>query len=79
MHWNPSEALTDGTDLLTPEDIADGFTSNKEKLMWNIRNHIAANLNPEITATITFSAAIKAAILADQETMDAFPASWTIA
>ena len=78
--WNPTTALeNDSTSLLSDEDIAAGFTSNLEKLLWNIRNHIAANLNPEITASITFSAAVYAAIIADQDTVDAFPASWTIA
>ena len=78
--WSPTNALmSDSTSLLTDEDIAAGFTSKLEKLLYNIREHIAANLNPEITATITFSAAVYAAINADQDTVDSFPASWTIA
>lgn len=79
-YWNPTVALeSDNLSLLTDADIEAGFTSNREKLLWNIRNHIAADLNPEVTATITFSAAVYAAIIADQDTVDAFPASWTIA
>jgi hypothetical protein len=80
--WKPTEALRANLNtLLTPEDIAAGFTNNREKLLYNIRGHIAANLQ-EITAgySIKFSAEIKAAILADQETADAFTSrGWTIA
>lgn len=82
--WSPTLAL-DSTvsSLLTPEDISAGFTSNLEKLLYNIREHIAANL-PDRTGlssfTVTFSAAVKAAILADQATADAFTnKGWTIA
>lgn len=80
--WSPTNALlSNSQSLLTPEDIAAGFTSNLEKLLYNIREHMAANL-PTITAgySITFSAAVKAAILADQPTADAFTnKGWTIA
>lgn len=75
--WNPIDALlSDSTTLI---DEGEPFNSNLEKLLYNIREHIAANLNPNITATIIFSAEIKSAILASEETMNAFPASWTIA
>lgn len=78
--WNPTNALdANSQTLLTPEDIAAGFTSNLEKLLYNIREHIAANL-PVAPNTITFSADVKAAILADQPTADAFTnKNWTIA
>lgn len=78
--WSPTNALkANSQTLLTPEDIAAGFTSNLEKLLYNIREHIAANL-PVAPNTITFSAAVKAAILADQPTADAFTnKNWTIA
>ena len=69
--WNPTNALLPNSQtLLTPEDIAAGFTSNLEKLLYNIREHIAANL-PDMTGqsapTLTMSAAIKAAIKEDTE------------
>ena len=78
--WSPTNALdANSQTLLTPEDIAEGFTSNLEKLLYNIREHIAANL-PVAPNTITFSAEVKAAILADQPTADAFTnKNWTIA
>lgn len=82
--WSPTNALNAGSQsLLTPEDIAAGFTSNLEKLLYNIREHIAANLSDRTglsSLTITFSAALKAAILADQPTADAFTnKNWIIA
>lgn len=75
--WSPVNALL--PDSTTLVDAGEEFESNLEKLLYNIREHIAANLNPNITATIIFSAEIKSAILASEETMNAFPASWTIA
>lgn len=79
--WNPSNALLDNSDsLLTDEDRTAGFSNNKQKLLWNIRNHIAANLRTDVgNKTITFQANVKAAILADADTLAAFPANWTIA
>lgn len=78
--WSPTEALLPNSQtLLTQEDIAAGFTSNLEKLLYNIREHMAASM-PIAPFTITFSAEVKAAILADQETADAFTnKGWTIA
>lgn len=78
--WSPTNALNASSQtLLTPEDIAAGFTSNLQKLLYNIREHIAANL-PVANNTVTFSSAVKAAILADQTTADAFTnKGWTIA
>lgn len=78
--WNPTNALLSNSQtLLTTEDIAAGFTNNLEKLLYNIREHIAAYL-PVATNTITFSAAVKAAILADQPTANAFTnKNWIIA
>ena len=79
-YWSPTNALLeDSQSLLTEEDVTSGFTSNRQKLLYNIREHIAANL-PVASYTIKFSAEIKAAILADQETADAFTnRGWTIA
>ena len=82
--WSPTEALLDNSiSLLTQEDLDAGFTSNLQKLLYNIREHIAANLPDRTDLTsfsITFSAAVKAAIQADQETSDAFTnKNWTIA
>lgn len=76
-NWNPTNALQADSSSLVYE--GEPFANNLEKLLYNIREHIAANLNPNITATITFSAEVKAAILASEETMEAFPKSWTIA
>jgi hypothetical protein len=76
-NWNPTNALQVDSSSLVYE--GEPFANNLEKLLYNIREHIAANLNPNITATITFSAEVKAAILASEETMEAFPKSWTIA
>lgn len=78
--WLPTYALQSNSQtLLTQEDLDNGFTSNLEKLLYNIREHIAANL-PVAPNTITFSAAVKAAVLADQATADAFTnKNWTIA
>lgn len=82
--WNPTNALNASSQsLLTPDDIAAGFTSNLEKLLYNIREHIAANLSDRTglsSLSISFSAAVKAAILADQPTADAFTnKNWIIA
>lgn len=82
--WSPTNALSAmDTNLLTPEDIAAGFTNNLEKLLYNIREHIAANLPTRTSSTsltITFSAAVKAAIQADAATLAAFTNKyWNIA
>lgn len=82
--WNPTEALlSDSTSLLTPEDITAGFTSNLEKLLYNIREHIVANLQDRTgkeAYTMQLSTEVKAAILADQPTSDAFTnKNWIIA
>lgn len=75
--WSPANALLpNSTSLVNPGET---FSSNLEKLLYNIREHIAANL-PVAPNTINFSAAVKAAILADQPTADAFTnKNWTIA
>ena len=84
VSWDPTNALSSSTtSLLTDTDIAAGFTSNLEKLLYNIREHIAALL-PDRTGdtayTIQFSANVKAAILADAATLTAFTnKNWTIA
>ena len=80
--WNPTNALlSDSSSLLTTEDIAAGFTSNLEKLLYNIREHIAANLPSRVGQspfTITFSQTLRNAF--DQETEEAFAArGWSIA
>lgn len=79
--WSPTEALSSASASLVEE--GETFASNLEKLLYNIREHIAANLQDRTglsALTITFSAAVKAAILADQPTADAFTnKNWTIA
>ena len=62
-YWNPT---------LTDPDVLYTFLSN-------IRNHFAANLRSDVgNHTIRFHANVKAAIQASQETMDSFPANWTL-
>lgn len=78
--WSPTNALSSTSTSLVDE--GETFTSNLEKLLYNIREHIAANL-PDRTGlsalTITFSAAVKAAILADTDTANAFAdKNWTV-
>ena len=75
--WSAANAIkSDSTSLVKPGET---FSSNLEKLLYNIREHIAKNLSPQVTATITFSANVYNAIQADPTTVAAFPASWTIA
>ena len=79
--WSPTEALSSESSSLVGE--GETFANNLEKLLYNIREHIAANL-PDRTGlaslTITFSAAVKAAINADAATAEAFTnKNWTIA
>jgi len=80
VKWSPTNALLNSTNNLVPESVLTEHPSwkNLDYLLYNIRRHIAANLNSSVTATLTFSAAVGAAIDADQETKDSFPASWTI-
>lgn len=80
--WSPTNALLDNsTSLLTAEDIAAGFESNRQKLLYNIREHIVANLPDRIGLspyTLTFSRNLRNAF--DQATEDAFAAkNWDIA
>ena len=84
INWSPTDALDDQSNsLLTEEDITAGFTNNLQKLLYNIREHIAANLvdrTGQSSWTIGFSADVKAAIQADTTTSDAFTnKNWTIA
>ena len=78
--WNPINALSSiSTSLIKPGET---FASNLEKFLYNMRTYIAANL-PDRTGlsalTITFSAAVKAAILADTDTANAFAdKNWTV-
>lgn len=80
-NWSPTEALRSDVDTLVDE--GESFANNLEKLLYNIRTHIAANL-PDLTGhsslTITFGSAVKAAIQADTATSNAFTnKNWTIA
>lgn len=82
--WSPTNAMSANSQgLLTAEDIAAGFTSNLQEFLYNLREHFAANLadlTGQASKSITFSAAVKAAILADQPTSDAFTnKNWIIA
>lgn len=79
--WNPTNALSSSSSSLV--EPGETFANNLEKLLYNIREHIAANL-PDRTGfaalTITFHANVKAAIQADTTTANAFSnKNWTIA
>ena len=79
--WSPTEALR--SDVSTLVDEGETFSNNLEKLLYNIREHIAANL-PDRTGlsalTLTFSAAVKAAIQGDTATAQAFSnKNWNVA
>ena len=71
--WNPTESLlTSSTSLV---ENSEPFTSNREKLLYNIRTYIAARLKDMtgLTApTFTFGADLKTAITEDAETLAAF-------
>ena len=79
--WSPTEALRSDTNSLVKS--GEPFANNLEKLLYNIRKHIAANLQDrtDLSAfTIIFSSAVKAAILADTDTANAFAdKNWTVA
>lgn len=76
--WSPTEALLNNSTSLV--ESGEQFNSNLEKLLYNIRTYIAANINASSTGTIYFSAEVKAAILDSQVTSDAFTnKGWTIA
>lgn len=79
LYWNPVVAMRNDTASLVHLD--ETFTSNREKLLYNIRNHIAANLKKLTTEgySITFGTNIKNTILSDEETTKAFTdRGWTI-
>lgn len=80
-YWNPINALNPDVDSLVNE--GEPFANNLEKLLYNIRTYIAANLhdrNGQDPFTFTFHPDVKAVILADQETADAFTdKNWIIA
>lgn len=76
--WSPTNALSNASNSLVKQ--GEQFASNLEKLLYNIREHIASNLRTDVgNRTLKFSAEVKAAIVADPATMAAFPANWTIA
>ena len=71
--WNPTEALLTNSTSLVEE--GESFTSNREKLLYNIRTYMCAKLKDMtgLTApTYTFGADLKAAISEDAETLAAF-------
>ena len=79
--WAPTQALR--SDVATLVEPGESFSNNLEKLLYNIREHIAALL-PDRTGdtplTITFYSGVKAAIQADTATSNAFTnKNWTIA
>lgn len=71
--WNPTEALLPTSTSLVED--GEEFTSNREKLLYNIRTYIAARLKDMtgLTApTFAFGADLKTAITEDAETLAAF-------
>lgn len=77
-YWSPTNALDANSSSLV--ETGEPFANNLEKLLYNIREYIAANLRTDVgNKTITMSAAVKAAINADPATLAAFPSNWTIA
>lgn len=79
--WSPSEALLADSISLVNDD--EQFTSNREKLLYNLREHLAANL-PTLSNnegyTLTMSTKMKEAIAADEATASAFAdKGWTLA
>ena len=79
--WNPTNALlTDSKSCMTEEEIAAHPTwYNRDLLLYNIREHLAAQL-PTLTSStsknLTFASALKAAILADADTAAAFSSKY---
>ena len=71
--WNPTNALLTTSSSLV--FAGETFANNREKLLYNLREHFAANL-PDRTGqtaiTITFASAMKTAINADTATKNAF-------
>lgn len=81
QYWSPTEALRSDTNSLVKS--GETFANNLEKLLYNIREHIAANLinrTEQTSLTLTMSAAVKAAINGDTATANAFAdKNWIIA
>ena len=76
--WNPTEALKEDSTSLV--DFGESFASNREKLLYNVRNHFAANLPVVDSGTIKFSAYMYSAITGDEQTAESFTSKgWTIA
>lgn len=79
--WDPTNALDAGSSSLVEE--GEQFANNREKLLYNIREHIAANLQDRsgtTSWTIVFTANVKAAIQEDAPTAASFTnKNWTIA
>ena len=76
-NWNPIEALKEDSTSLV--DFGESFASNREKLLYNVRNHFAANLPVVDSGTITFNANMYSAITADNQTAESFTSKgWTI-
>lgn len=77
--WSPTNALlSDSTSLVNENE---SFSSNLEKFLYLLRTNIADNLEQTTEGyAISFSDAVKSAILADEETTNAFISKgWTIA
>ena len=77
--WSPTNALlSDSTSLVNENE---SFSSNLEKFLYLLRTNIANNLEQTTEGyAISFSDAVKSAILADEETTNAFISKgWTIA
>lgn len=78
--WSPTNAMLNTSSSLIKE--GETFSSNREKLLYNIREHIAANLTNRIDEqthyTITFESALYNVL--DSETLEAFTdKGWNVA
>lgn len=82
--WKPTYITGSPTmnDLVTDneDEFGNPITTNLEQLLYNIRRHIAALLRTDVgNLTISFESSVKSAIMADTNTLNAFPSNWTIA
>jgi hypothetical protein len=70
--------LVTSNSYLTEQDLLDGFTNNREKWLWNLRNHFAALLGETTNGQVIFHANAYAAL--DEETITAFTSKgWAVA
>ena len=80
--YNPSNGLLTNNNTLvtdTEDEFGNPITNNLQQFLYNLRRHIAANLPTRTSSTslnIAFHANVKAAILADTATANAFSSKY---